>query len=392
MTEIVIIVMKYIHPQSNAHRGRSNDSYQRASATPWMIERGKNCSLDFTGTRHIATHRERRVVDEPNARAFPTMQRLLPVVSAAALRESSTATTTTTTTTRDDDGLGNESTSITTSSSSSSRLTGKENDATTTTPTKKDDKIYKSRGVRNGPTKRMDRREPTRLALSPLVNANEETRANSSRGATTTTTPLRRVRSLMAAAAVAAMGTGGEETCANRQGDGYAAALQVIKDKFETRERELVRFMREMARRADVQSEELRDALDALAAAEEEHEKALKEIADARASERDALEYSILLENKERLAERDKAAALASRLADRDEEISALNDEIHRLTDRLSSVAKAESESRAKPQTTSAAARYAVANLRSEIRDLLRDELRAEIAAEIVASAGKPQR
>ena len=389
MTEIVIIVMKYIHPQSNAHRGRSNDSYQRASATPWMIERGKNCSLDFTGTRHIATHRERRVVDEPNARAFPTMQRLLPVVSAAALRESSTATTTTTTTTRDDDGLGNESTSITTSS----RLTGKENDATTTTPTKKDDKIYQSRGVRNGPTKRMDRREPTRLALSPLVNANEETRANSSRGATTTTTtPLRRVRSLMAAAAVAAMGTGGEETCANRQGDGYAAALQVIKDKFETRERELVRFMREMARRADVQSEELRDALDALAAAEEEHEKALKEIADARASERDALEYSILLENKERLAERDKAAALASRLADRDEEISALNDEIHRLTDRLSSVAKAESESRAKPQTTSAAARYAVANLRSEIRDLLRDELRAEIAAEIVASAGKPQR
>ena len=390
MTEIVIIlvVMKYIHPQSNAHRGRSNDSYQRASATPWMIERGKNCSLDFTGTRHIATHRERRVVDEPNARAFPTMQRLLPVVSAAALRESSTATTTTTTTTRDDDGLGNESTSITTSS----RLTGKENDATTTTPTKKDDKIYQSRGVRNGPTKRMDRREPTRLALSPLVNANEETRANSSRGATTTTTPLRRVRSLMAAAAVAAMGTGGEETCANRQGDGYAAALQVIKDKFETRERELVRFMREMARRADVQSEELRDALDALAAAEEEHEKALKEIADARASERDALEYSILLENKERLAERDKAAALASRLADRDEEISALNDEIHRLTDRLSSMAKAESESRAKPQTTSAAARYAVANLRSEIRDLLRDELRAEIAAEIVASAGKPQR
>ena len=389
MTEIVIIlvVMKYIHPQSNAHRGRSNDSYQRASATPWMIERGKNCSLDFTGTRHIATHRERRVVDEPNARAFPTMQRLLPVVSAAALRESSTATTTTTTT-RDDDGLGNESTSITTSS----RLTGKENDATTTTPTKKDDKIYQSRGVRNGPTKRMDRREPTRLALSPLVNANEETRANSSRGATTTTTPLRRVRSLMAAAAVAAMGTGGEETCANRQGDGYAAALQVIKDKFETRERELVRFMREMARRADVQSEELRDALDALAAAEEEHEKALKEIADARASERDALEYSILLENKERLAERDKAAALASRLADRDEEISALNDEIHRLTDRLSSMAKAESESRAKPQTTSAAARYAVANLRSEIRDLLRDELRAEIAAEIVASAGKPQR
>lgn len=196
----------------------------------------------------------------------------------------------------------------------------------------------------------------------------------------------------MAAAAVAAMGTGGEETCAHRQGDGYAAALQVIKDKFETRERELVRFMREMARRADVQSEELRDALDALAAVEEEHEKALKEIADARASERDALEYSILLENKERLAERDKAAALASRLADRDEEISALNDEIHRLTDRLSSMAKAESESRAKPQTTSAAARYAVANLRSEIRDLLRDELRAEIAAEIVASAGKPQR
>ena len=177
----------------------------------------------------------------------------------------------------------------------------------------------------------------------------------------------------------------GEGTRANRGDDGYAAALQIIKEKFETRERELVRFMREMAGRADAQSEELRDALDALAAAEEEHENTLKEIADARASERDALEYSILLENKERLAERDKAAALASRLADRDEEISALNDEIHRLTERLSSM---ESERKKQPQAVSAAARYAVANLRSEIRDLLRDELRAEIAAEIVASAG----
>ena len=111
----------------------------------------------------------------------------------------------------------------------------------------------------------------------------------------------------------------------------------------------------------------------------------MRKRADARASERDALEYSILLENKERLAERDKAAALASRLADRDEEISALNDEIHRLTERLSSM---ESERKKQPQAASAAARYAVANLRSEIRDLLRDELRAEIAAEIVASAG----
>jgi len=55
MTEIVIIVMKYIRPQSNAHRGSSNDSYQRGSATPWMIERGKNCSLDFYSN---ATHRD----------------------------------------------------------------------------------------------------------------------------------------------------------------------------------------------------------------------------------------------------------------------------------------------------------------------------------------------
>lgn len=311
------------------------------------------------------------------------MQRLLPVVSAAALRES------TTTHMRDDDRLGIETTFNNNTSSSSSWMTGgKENDDDG------GDAGYKPiQRVRNGPTtKGMDRRDSTRLALSPLMNANEETRASRSRGATTTTTtPLRRARSLMAEAAAKTTTTTrelGEGTRANRGDDGYAAAIQIIKEKFETRERELVRFMRDMAGRADAQSEELRDALDALAAAEEEHEKTLKEIADARASERDALEYSILLENKERLAERDKAAALASRLADRDEEISALNDEIHRLTERLSSMDRAESERKKQPQAASAAARYAVANLRSEIRDLLRDELRAEIAAEIVASAG----
>lgn len=310
------------------------------------------------------------------------MQRLLPVVSAAALRES------TTTHMRDDDRLGIETTFNNNTSSSSSWMTGgKENDDDG------GDAGYKPiQRVRNGPTtKGMDRRDSTRLALSPLMNANEETRASRSRGATTTTTtPLRRARSLMAEAAAKTTTTRelGEGTRANRGDDGYAAAIQIIKEKFETRERELVRFMRDMAGRADAQSEELRDALDALAAAEEEHEKTLKEIADARASERDALEYSILLENKERLAERDKAAALASRLADRDEEISALNDEIHRLTERLSSMDRAESERKKQPQAASAAARYAVANLRSEIRDLLRDELRAEIAAEIVASAG----
>ena len=303
------------------------------------------------------------------------------MVSAAALRES---TTTATTHIRDDDRLGIESTSNNTSSSSSRMTGGKENE---------DERIVDAarkpiQRVRKGPPKKgMDRRDSTRLALSPLMNASEETRASRSRGATTTT-PLRRARSLMAAAAKMTTTELGEGTCANRGGDGYAAALQIIKEKFETRERELVRFMREMAGRADAQSEELRDALDALAAADEEHEKTLKEIADARASERDALEYSILLENKERLAERDKAAALASRLADRDEEISALNDEIHRLTERLSSMDRAESERKKQPQAVSAAARYAVANLRSEIRDLLRDELRAEIAAEIVASAG----
>lgn len=301
------------------------------------------------------------------------------MVSAAALRES------TTTHMHDDARLGIETT-FNNNTSSSWMTGGKEND---------DDDVdagYKPiQRVRKGPTtKGMDRRDSTRLALSPLMNANEETRASRSRGATTTTTPLRRARSLMAEAAAKTTTTRelGEGTRANRGDDGYAAAIQIIKEKFETRERELVRFMRDMAGRADAQSEELRDALDALAAAEEEHEKTLKEIADARASERDALEYSILLENKERLAERDKAAALASRLADRDEEISALNDEIHRLTERLSSMDRAESERKKQPQAASAAARYAVANLRSEIRDLLRDELRAEIAAEIVASAG----
>ena len=206
-----------------------------------------------------------------------------------------------------------------------------------------------------------------RPALSPLPNGTVGER----------TTPLRYARARMAEAS--GKGTSDGTGAANVEGCDRAsdAVASTSGTSRAARERELVAFMKDMAKRADAQKRELDDArrelddvLDALAAAEFERETFENELKHAMKIEREALEFSILHENAARMKERERVVELETVLAERDTQIQSLT------------AAAARSRARRGP---SRAARRAAANLRDEVRDILRAELRAEIADELLA-------
>ena len=206
-----------------------------------------------------------------------------------------------------------------------------------------------------------------RPALSPLPNGTVGER----------TTPLRYARARMAE--TSGKGTSDCTGAANVEGCDRAsdAVASTSGTSRAARERELVAFMKDMAKRADAQKRELDDArrelddvLDALAAAEFERETFENELKHAMKSEREALEFSILHENAARMKERERVVELETVLAERDTQIQTLT------------AAAARSRARRGP---SRAARRAAANLRDEVRDILRAELRAEIADELIA-------
>lgn len=210
-------------------------------------------------------------------------------------------------------------------------------------------------------------------------------------------TPLRRARSLMAEAATTPSAVDGVEPRASSRGRRArsAGARDAEKDadaledeaprraasdaasvasasaldaanaiaKYADRERQLVAFMKEMASNADAR---LNDALDALRASETQREEELAAMALAADAERETLEYSILLENKARVKERERVVELETLLAMKEREIEALA-----------------AERRVAAPPSAAAVRYA-ASVRDEVRAILRAEFKRELADELL--------
>ncbi|CEG02193.1 Zinc finger, C2H2-type matrin [Ostreococcus tauri] len=212
--------------------------------------------------------------------------------------------------------------------------------------------------------------DPTRIALSPL-GANGAT--------TTTTTPLARARSLVqretgevfrmasdAASAIEAMDLEDASVSASESRSRRGAASSSTSSGTD----EIVAFARDVARaadeavaRAETLERDLEDALAALAASADD----LAEIEREREtweSEREAWEFTLLYESREREKAANKARELEEVLSVREREIEAMR------------------TSAPKTRPPSAAARYAVANLRDEIRAMLRAEIEREIREE----------
>lgn len=133
---------------------------------------------------------------------------------------------------------------------------------------------------------------------------------------------------------------------------------------------DIVAFARDVARaadeavaRAETLERDLEDALAALAASADD----LAEIEREREtweSEREAWEFTLLYESREREKAANKARELEEVLSVREREIEAMR------------------TSAPKTRPPSAASRYAVANLRDEIRAMLRAEIEREIREE----------
>ena len=207
--------------------------------------------------------------------------------------------------------------------------------------------------------------DPTRIALSPLG-------ANGATTTTTTTTPLARARSLVqretgevfrmasdAASAIAAMDLEDASVSASESRSRRGAASSSTSSGTE----DIVAFARDVARaadeavaRAETLERDLEDALAALAASADD----LAEIEREREtweSEREAWEFTLLYESREREKAANKARELEEVLSVREREIEAMR------------------TSAPKTRPPSAAARYSVANLRDEIRAMLRAEI-----------------
>ncbi|OUS46100.1 hypothetical protein BE221DRAFT_192794 [Ostreococcus tauri] len=214
--------------------------------------------------------------------------------------------------------------------------------------------------------------DPTRIALSPLG-------ANGATTTTTTTTPLARARSLVqretgevfrmasdAASAIEAMDLEDASVSASESRSRRGAASSSTSSGTE----DIVAFARDVARaadeavaRAETLERDLEDALAALAASADD----LAEIEREREtweSEREAWEFTLLYESREREKAANKARELEEVLSVREREIEAMR------------------TSAPKTRPPSAAARYAVANLRDEIRAMLRAEIEREIREE----------
>ena len=214
--------------------------------------------------------------------------------------------------------------------------------------------------------------DPTRIALSPLG-------ANGATTTTTTTTPLARARSLVqretgevfrmasdAASAIEAMDLEDASVSASESRSRRGAASSSTSSGTE----DIVAFARDVARaadeavaRAETLERDLEDALAALAASADD----LAEIEREREtweSEREAWEFTLLYESREREKAANKARELEEVLSVREREIEAMR------------------TSAPKTRPPSAAARWAVANLRDEIRAMLRAEIEREIREE----------
>ena len=214
--------------------------------------------------------------------------------------------------------------------------------------------------------------DPTRIALSPLG-------ANGATTTTTTTTPLARARSLVqretgavfrmasdAASAIEAMDLEDASVSASESRSRRGAASSSTSSGTE----DIVAFARDVARaadeavaRAETLERDLEDALAALAASADD----LAEIEREREtweSEREAWEFTLLYESREREKAANKARELEEVLSVREREIEAMR------------------TSAPKTRPPSAAARYAVANVRDEIRAMLRAEIEREIREE----------
>ena len=214
--------------------------------------------------------------------------------------------------------------------------------------------------------------DPTRIALSPLG-------ANGATTTTTTTTPLARARSLVqretgevfrmasdAASAIEAMDLEDASVSASESRSRRGAASSSTSSGTE----DIVAFARDVARaadeavaRAETLERDLEDALAALAASADD----LAEIEREREtweSEREAWEFTLLYESREREKAANKARELEEVLSVREREIEAMR------------------TSAPKTRPPSAAARFAVANLRDEIRAMLRAEIEREIREE----------
>mmetsp|Transcript_7895 Transcript_7895/g.26460 ORF Transcript_7895/g.26460 Transcript_7895/m.26460 type:complete len:139 (-) Transcript_7895:6-422(-) len=135
--------------------------------------------------------------------------------------------------------------------------------------------------------------------------------------------------------------------------------------------------MKDLAATADAQKSEIEDLLDALAASEIDAEERAKALETERERERDALEYAVLLESRERAKAHDRAVELETLLTVKTAEIEKLRAE---LASRALDI-EPRPERRATPSN---AAKRAVSNLRAEIRAVIENDIRAELAAALV--------
>jgi len=226
-----------------------------------------------------------------------------------------------------------------------------------------------------------------RAPLSPL--------GTTSRLTTETTrvpTPLRRARSLVEQSVGVDLYYLDERRDADGQGSGAggdaearaAESAQLTststsrhREREREREREMIAFMKDLAATADAQKSEIEDLLDALAASEIDAEERAKALETERERERDALEYAVLLESRERAKAHDRAVELETLLTVKTAEIEKLRAE---LSSRALDI-EPRPERRATPSN---AAKRAVSNLRAEIRAVIENDIRAELAAALV--------
>ena len=224
-----------------------------------------------------------------------------------------------------------------------------------------------------------------RAPLSPL--------GTTSRLTTETTrvpTPLRRARSLVEQSVGVDLYYLDERRDADGQGSGAGGdaearaaesaqltSTSTSRHREREREREMIAFMKDLAATADAQKSEIEDLLDALAASEIDAEERAKALETERERERDALEYAVLLESRERAKAHDRAVELETLLTVKTAEIEKLRAE---LSSRALDI-EPRPERRATPSN---AAKRAVSNLRAEIRAVIENDIRAELAAALV--------
>jgi len=209
-------------------------------------------------------------------------------------------------------------------------------------------------------------REP----LTPLANG-----ARASKAAT----PLRRARTLVEAQLGEDLRFSALDRASvwekGKTRDEEARATRAASTSGRERERELVAYMNRLAaiadeqkKEIDEQKKEIEDLLDALAASEIEAEET-----------RDALEFAVLLESRDRA----KFEALAK---EKDGEIERMRAQLE-ASSASSSPRAIDDDDKKRQNANSRRAKFAASNLRAEVRAVIEAEVRSEIIAELMRGA-----